>query len=56
MPAHCTTEDVGVKRHSSEDRLSLVDWRTNALVDSLAKSAARADRLPQAERVLVREL
>ena len=49
-------EDVGVKRLSDGTRLSLLDWCTNAKMDSLAKSAAQADRLPRAQRLEVQSL
>jgi hypothetical protein len=54
-PAHCTEKDIAAKRLSNDEKLSFTDWRTNALVDSLAKSAAQADRIPQPQRRLVQE-
>ena len=41
MLAHCTWSHVGVRRLSNGDYLSAVDLRANALVDKLAKEAAK---------------
>ena len=56
MPAHCTAKDVGYKELGDGSKLSSIDWRTNDLVDRLAKSAAHADRVPQAQRQRVQSL
>ena len=55
MPAHCTTSAVGVKTLSDGTRLSQIDLQSNELVDGLAKSAAQADRLPEADRKRVQK-
>ena len=56
MPAHCTAKDVGCKQLSDGTQLSLIDWRSNDLVDRMAKSVAQVDRVPQAQRQLVQSL
>ena len=55
MPAHCATSAVGVKVLSDGTRLSQIDLQSNELLDGLAKSAAQADRLPEADRKLVQK-
>ena len=56
MPAHCTESQVGVKQLSNGDFLSAVDLQANAVVDQLAKEAAREDRLPIQQRKVVSDL
>jgi hypothetical protein len=56
MPAHCTCEAVGTKRLGDGSRMTQVDRRVNDVVDGLAKSAARVDQLPLAQRVRVEAL
>ena len=54
MPAHCGAGEVGVKRLSNGELLSVTDRESNELVDRLAKEAAEADRIPKAERSQIR--
>ena len=56
MPAHCTSETVGNKRLGDGSRMTQVDRRGNDVVDGLAKSAAREDRLPLVQRMCVQAL
>ena len=56
MPAHTSHEAVGNKRLGDGSYLSEVDRRLNDIVDRLAKLAAKADRLPLAQRRLVQAL
>ena len=49
MPAHTSTSSVGEVKLSNGERLSMVDWRANRLVDALAKmSASEAQCVPAA--------
>ena len=54
MPAHCSQAAVGVKQLGNGEKLSAIDVAGNALVDRLAKEAARADRLSRAQLSTVR--
>jgi hypothetical protein len=56
MPAHCSKDAVGVRRLGNGELLTALDVTGNALVDQLAKEAARVDRLPRACREEVRKL
>ena len=56
MPAHCSQDSVGSRKLGNGEGLTKLDITGNALVDQLAKEAARADRLPWARRKRVREL
>ena len=56
MPAHCSQAAVGSKRLGNGELLTALDVTGNALVDGLAKEAARADRRPRQHREAVREL
>ena len=55
MPAHCSSAAVGVKKLGNGQLLTARDVDANALVDRLAKEAARADQLPCEQREAVRE-
>jgi hypothetical protein len=56
MPAHCTREAVATRRLGDGSKMTEVDRRVNEVVDGLAKSAARADRVPLAQRLRVHAL
>jgi hypothetical protein len=47
MPAHCSAEALGHKVMSDGSALQAVDVSSNALVDAMAKSVARAQRPPK---------
>ena len=48
MPAHQSTAAIGNRALSNGDKLSVVDWRANQLVDALAKQAAAQRQAPMA--------
>ena len=48
MPSHQTTASIGKRDLSNGEKLSVVDWRANRLVDALAKLAAARRRAPMA--------
>jgi hypothetical protein len=56
MPAHCTESHVGKRQLSNGEYLTAADLKGNALVDALAKEAARENRLPSEQRNQVRSL
>ena len=56
MPAHCSESQIGVKQLSNGDYLSALDVKGNALVDQLAKEAARENRLPAQQRKAVKNV
>ena len=56
MPAQCTATQVGSKRLGDGSMMTHRDRIMNEQVDELAKSAARADSLPKAQRERVRKL
>jgi hypothetical protein len=56
MPAHCSHALVGIRTLSDGTPLSAIDVNANALVDRLAKAAARADRAPASQLAAVRTL
>jgi len=55
MPAHTTRAAVGVALRSDGRPVSYLDWRTNRVVDKVAKAAAARGRAPLAQRQLVTE-
>ena len=48
MPAHQSTAAIGSRTLSNGDRMSVIDWRANRLVDALAKEAAKQRQAPMA--------
>jgi len=55
MPAHTSHAAVGVATRSDGRPVSYLDWRSNRLVDKVAKAAAARGRAPLAQRRLVAE-
>ncbi len=47
MPAHCSTAAIGRRERSDGRTVSAIDWRSNRLVDGLAKMAARLHVAPR---------
>jgi hypothetical protein len=54
MPAHCSHEQIGEKKLGNGETLTAMDLEANALVDELAKEAAREGRVPAGQRKAVR--
>jgi hypothetical protein len=55
MPAHGTIASVGVATMSDGNKVSILQWRANRLVDLLAKSAARPHRIHAKTRVTLQD-
>jgi len=55
MPAHTSRNAVGTALRSDGQPVTYLDWRTNRLVDALAKLAAARNRTPLAWRRLLDE-
>ena len=53
MPAHQPLAAIGTKRMSNGKLLTAVDWRSNRLVDVLAKQAAATREAPRAVYLLL---
>jgi hypothetical protein len=53
MPAHQSLRSVGEMKLSSGQRMSVVDWRANRLVDALAKASAAEVRSLEPARLLI---
>ena len=50
MPAHCTRDAARFAVQSNGEKVSLLDWRANNLVDHLARAAASRNRAPAGDR------
>ena len=54
MPAHQPLAAIGTRQLSNGKLLTAVDWRSNRLVDALAKQAAATREVPMAAALLLK--